>query len=460
MKRMGLQIAVMLSVVSWALAAVPTQMNYQGRLLDGGGNPVSSNVIISVAVFGQASGGAALYGEGIGTVPVQNGLYSFSFGTNAAGIASALTNASCWLELVVNGETLAPRQRLLASPYAVRAAHADAYSESDPVWSGASGQYYTKAESAGLFATGTPLYVESDPQWSAVSNAVQTGAGHGDAAFAWGNHATNGYATTGYVDGVTGALQSSVSGEIGASVAGLSNALDVVAFAGETDPVWSGASGQYYTKAESDGLFATGTPLYVESDPRALLTSGVRPMSGAIRMGGFGLTNVAVDGITFADGGTLGQKYVDVAGDTMTGALALPAGGLVVGNTQLVVLANGYIGIGTANPTNALAVNGTIKAKEIVVTLDGWSDYVFADGYALRPLSEVESYVQHNGHLPGIPSAADVQLHGVDVGRMHARLLEKIEELTLYVIQLQKENEALRERIDHLDANGAGPAHP
>jgi hypothetical protein len=99
---------------------------------------------------------------------------------------------------------------------------------------------------------------------------------------------------------------------------------------------------------------------------------------------------------------------------------------------------NGNVGIGTTNPTHKLAVNGTIKAKEVIVETTGWSDYVFADDYALAPLSEVETHIKTNKHLPGIPSAAQISEQGISVGDMQAKLLAKIEELTLHQIAQEK----------------------
>ncbi len=148
-------------------------------------------------------------------------------------------------------------------------------------------------------------------------------------------------------------------------------------------------------------------------------------------------------------------NYLARTGGGMTGALALPAGGLAVGTTQLVVLANGNVGIGTGNPTNKLAVSGTIKAKEVIVTVDGWSDFVFEDGYRLMPLAEVDEFINSHGHLPGIPSARAVELNGVRTGEMHVRLLQKIEELTLHLIRLEKENANLRGTIEGIKANAS-----
>lgn len=98
-----------------------------------------------------------------------------------------------------------------------------------------------------------------------------------------------------------------------------------------------------------------------------------------------------------------------------------------------------------------LGVNGAILCKELLVKLNAkWSDFVFNDDYKLMPLDEVENYINENNHLPGIPSAAVVEKQGVNVGDMHAKLLQKIEELTLYVIELKKENELMSLRIDEM----------
>ncbi len=94
----------------------------------------------------------------------------------------------------------------------------------------------------------------------------------------------------------------------------------------------------------------------------------------------------------------------------------------------------GNVGIGTTNPTNKLEVAGTIRAKEVIVETTGWSDYVFAPDYRLAPLAEVEAHIAAKGTLPGIPSAAEVATQGVSVGDMQAKLLAKVEELTLHLI--------------------------
>lgn len=103
---------------------------------------------------------------------------------------------------------------------------------------------------------------------------------------------------------------------------------------------------------------------------------------------------------------------------------------------RLVVNSNGYVGIGTDSPSELLSVNGNIRTKKVIVTQQSWSDFVFDDGYRLRPLSEVDQFIRAHRHLPDIPNQKTVEEQGVDVGDMQAKLLQKIEELTLYVIEL------------------------
>jgi hypothetical protein len=96
-----------------------------------------------------------------------------------------------------------------------------------------------------------------------------------------------------------------------------------------------------------------------------------------------------------------------------------------------------------AIPT-ALNVYGIVNAREVKVSLDNWSDYVFEPGYNLRKLSDVEDFILIHGHLPDIPSASTVIENGVNLGEMDAMLLKKIEELTLYVIELQRQLDEIK----------------
>ena len=124
----------------------------------------------------------------------------------------------------------------------------------------------------------------------------------------------------------------------------------------------------------------------------------------------------------------------------------------------LTVVADGYVGIGTTSPSHKLSVNGDIRSKELNLENENWPDYVFTDDYELKPLTEVSNFIANNGHLPNIPSAKEVESNGIELSKMNASLLEKIEELTLYTIDQDnklKNQEALIlsliERIEKLE---------
>jgi hypothetical protein len=108
------------------------------------------------------------------------------------------------------------------------------------------------------------------------------------------------------------------------------------------------------------------------------------------------------------------------------------------------------VGIGTTTPQHLLHVAGTIGAEQVIVSSTG-ADYVFQPGYRLRPLKDVATYIEEHHHLPDIPSAAEVQKSGVNIGDMQTKLLAKIEEMTLQLIQAEERAQAMEERIAQLE---------
>jgi hypothetical protein len=125
------------------------------------------------------------------------------------------------------------------------------------------------------------------------------------------------------------------------------------------------------------------------------------------------------------------------------GTINLPAGGWIRQSDGAINLPS-FVGIGGTNCPNGfkLAVKGGIIAESIEVQSFGnwrWSDYVFKKGYQLRSLQEVEQYIKTNYRLPEVPGENDVIIKGINVAEMDATLLKKIEELTLYIIDIQKQ---------------------
>jgi len=117
-----------------------------------------------------------------------------------------------------------------------------------------------------------------------------------------------------------------------------------------------------------------------------------------------------------------------------------------------------YVGIGTATPKERLSVNGKIRAHEVKVEIENWPDYVFTNGYKSLTLPEIEAFIDQNGHLPGVPNAKSVLENGIALGEMNKVLLEKIEELTLHLIEKDKQlltekslNQEQQKRLDAIE---------
>ena len=107
-----------------------------------------------------------------------------------------------------------------------------------------------------------------------------------------------------------------------------------------------------------------------------------------------------------------------------------------------LIVADGNIGVGIANPTEKLTVDGKIRSEEVKVEIVNGADHVFQDDYKLQELDKLEAFIQENKHLPEIPSEKEMQENGLEVGEFQIKLLQKIEELTLYIID---QNKLLRE---------------
>ena len=152
-------------------------------------------------------------------------------------------------------------------------------------------------------------------------------------------------------------------------------------------------------------------------------------------------------GIYTADGTTVNAQA--------TNSVFLGANTKAQANNQTNQIVIGYNAIGNGSNTVTIGndqitktvLKGTVSAKEIQIENPVLPDYVFSPDYNLMPLGEIENYIKQNNHLPNIPSAAETANKGMSIGEMQNLLLQKIEELTLYIIQQNKKIQELEEKL-------------
>lgn len=169
------------------------------------------------------------------------------------------------------------------------------------------------------------------------------------------------------------------------------------------------------------------------------VTAGYKlDVNGTSRLRG----NTLVSGNINATGGAqLGSGFsVSTTGDMVVGGSVQMGTGFSLSSTGNMTV-SGDVTLGSGFYCDS---QGNAKVKSLRVTLTDWPDFVFTDKYPLMPLNELRSYIIDNGHLPQVPSAATVDEDGVDVGEMNKVLLQKVEELTLYIIDLQKQIDELK----------------
>jgi len=152
---------------------------------------------------------------------------------------------------------------------------------------------------------------------------------------------------------------------------------------------------------------------------------------------------------------------------TTTRMRILNDGKVIIGSPNQIIFSGGSPNSDKTNEISAndyklFVQNGilTEKVKIAGLTTDDWADYVFADNYELMPINQLESFIAENKHLPNVPSAEEVAENGLDIAKTDAKLLEKIEESHLYIIELnnkfnalQEENNALKADLETLKTN-------
>jgi hypothetical protein len=182
------------------------------------------------------------------------------------------------------------------------------------------------------------------------------------------------------------------------------------------------------TQSGNGGIFSTAGHIYVTGNPAPTETSPLTWYLASCTS--FDVTSVN----SYAGDYIMNQNTAD-----QNSSFRITGNGIIAGNVL----------IGKTSQTNTsykLDVNGNIRANKVVVNTTG-ADFVFDSSYSLLQLDSVENYIRQNRHLPGIAPASEMQSQGIDVGENQTRLLQKIEELTLYIIELNKGQSDLLKKI-------------
>ncbi len=253
-------------------------------------------------------------------------------------------------------------------------------------------------------------------------------------AHSWGNHATAGY----------------ISSEVDPKISG--------SLASSSVPRWSG------TQLAESAITAGGSSAKITGSPG---TAGTAALPGGYLLtlsnpGTGSILNTAESRLGFVKDDVL-KGSVRTSGDNFI-VESISPGQLVMrtgGADRMTIASNGSIGIGTTAVSGAkLAVAGQVLATQVKVQAQAnWPDYVFEENYKLMSIAEMDQFIKTQKHLPGIPSAAELEAaQGVELGEMQRLTIEKVEELALYIIELKQlsdnlktENDALRARVESLE---------
>ncbi|PKK82288.1 MAG: hypothetical protein CVT49_14545 [candidate division Zixibacteria bacterium HGW-Zixibacteria-1] len=493
-------------------AAVPNTMNYQGRLTNDQGQPVSATVSMTFTICDAETDGNSKWTETHPSVSVVDGLFSVVLGQGdpAAPIMDTVfSSPNRWLEIVVNGEIISPRTKLASSPYTFQsgwilegnvlytAGYYTLARKGNIVW-----DYNGDHTNLGAFACTTGVENGYGIRDCTVGGGTRNVAilqdswtnGGATVSGGYGNTAIGGYCTVGGGYENTAGSED-IFGELCTVAGGYYNKASghAAAIGGGQRDTASGynstipggrlckASGRYSlaagrrAKALHDGswVWADTTDEDFEStDNNQFLIRA----SGGVGIG----TNTplsplqieSANNYTWGVGngwgdfnigdGTYGLCMgVATSGGGAGGVRIWTAGGsghIKFGNSangdHLTILGTGNVGIGTTTPAYKLDVNGDINVSGSYNVKKGGvnfnhPDYVFEPDYTLMSLDDLKTYVFKNKHLPNVISADDVKKNnGFKLDELLIQMLEKLEEQTLYIIQLNEKTD----RIEALEA--------
>jgi Repeat of unknown function (DUF5907) len=272
--------------------------------------------------------------------------------------------------------------------------------------------------------------------------------------------------TTGYNNVAVGdgALVTNTSGHTNVAVGPYSLLLNTTGIsntASGTQALSSNTTGNYNVAAGRGALqFSTTGSNNVASGLQSMYSSSTGDNN--VAYGAYSLHSNSTGSSNTAIGYGTGEGITTGSNNTIIGAnvQGLPANlsnNIIIadgsGNRRINVDASGNVGIGTTNTADVnykLFVETGIRTRKVKVDVAAWPDYVFAPTYKLPSLNELEKFLLNNQHLPEVPSATEVEKNGIDLGNNQAILLKKVEELTLYMIDLNKKVEALAKENDEL----------
>jgi len=228
-----------------------------------------------------------------------------------------------------------------------------------------------------------------------------------------------------------------------------------------TNPIATGSPAVERMRISSSGNIGIGTTspgakLDVENGTALVNTDALAALGGQVTISNnYGNQNGAVR-LNLNNGGAVSWiKGVVTGPNTNTGSAMVFGVPTVTadGTEAMRITSNGSLAIGTVDPLGyKLAVNGNVIATSVKVkAYANWPDYVFKKEHALMPLSELKAYVDKNQHLPEIPSAAEVEKNGQDLGEMNKLLVKKMEEMTLYMIEKDKQIKDQEQRLKGLE---------
>jgi hypothetical protein len=205
------------------------------------------------------------------------------------------------------------------------------------------------------------------------------------------------------------------------------------------------SGGGYIWKRQSSGFYNGSASIFM--DTYGTLRFATLPSTGTTDQD---TDNSAIKNNTFFSIGSDGVVKIGGGQHYWDPIIGIPGISLKINGQTQIANDKGEYGKSTIDdPDFRLSVNGKILATGVKVSLSNtWPDYVFKKDYKLNTLEEVEQYILTNSHLPDVPSEQEVKEKGIELGDMNAILLRKVEELTLYMIQLKKDNELLKAQLE------------